>query len=165
MCFSVPISPPSSWTIPACGQGLPFRFSVALYYLKECFLFPPVADKTPRHSTNQTPTCLLGPWLLPCFLWSLPTPVTGSLLSCDNPGICAQRNQEPQETLENRSAGVSSEDTKLWDSSCVAETTGAPLHCLYSPNQCMHAQLSNAGTFMYVHCFLWDATVGRVSTP
>lgn len=51
-----------------------------------------------------------------------PTPVTGFHFSCcflrDNPGICAQRNQEPWETLESRSVGVSSEGTGLWHS-CV----------------------------------------------
>lgn len=158
---SIFLDHPSTWTRP------PLQIQRGLYYLKECFLFPPVADMTPHHSPNQTPTCLFGHWLLPRFLWSPFSSgncLLGFLLDFTAAAAFSATIQEPRETLESRSAGVSSEGIELWGSSCVAETT-APPPCLYSPNQCTHAQLSNAGTFMYMYCFLWDARVGRVSTP
>lgn len=116
---SIFLDHPSTWTRP------PLQIQHGLYYLKECFLFPPVADMTPHHSPNQTPTCLFGHWLLPRFLWS---PFSSGnrllgLLDFTAAAAFSVTIQEPWETLESRSAGVSSEGIELWDSSCVADTT------------------------------------------
>lgn len=133
---SVPISlhPPRHGTR---GQGLPFRFSVG------CTTIERMLPLSSCHKHGTSPLCKpdsdLPLWALTSTRLSLvsllfgkpPTWVTGFHLSCcflrDDPGICAQRNQEPQETQERRP----SEGTELWDSLCVAEVTGA--HCPASP--------------------------------